>query len=218
VAGASVIPVTSMNDASYVQAAVASGGDSVLPAMGPAQTAALLLALNQAGQKLTILNLDTVPADQLSAACGPGGGVCTGSLGSSSSLPPTDTSNAGVKLFQHDMAAQAATGDNSAKPLSAYNDIATEGWLGMQALAKVLKNLPTVTAKSVLDAFKSAKNIDLWGMIPVWTPNASVGIPGYSRISNPYVYMTELHSDLLPYVTDATPHNILKLDPKLAGK
>jgi branched-chain amino acid transport system substrate-binding protein len=217
-AGLSVVPLTSTNDASYVQAAVSSGSDGVLAAMGAAQTATLLLALNQSGQKLTLMNLDTEPSDQLTAACGAGGGVCAGSLGSSSSLAPTDTSNAGVRLFQQDMEAEAATGDSSAKPLAAYNDMATEGWLGMEALAKVLKTLPTVTAKSVLNGFDSAKNINLWGMIPNWTPDASAGIPGYPRISNPYVYLTELHSDLLPYITSTTPYNILKLDPKLAAQ
>jgi hypothetical protein len=55
-------------------------------------------------------------------------------------------------------------------------------------------------------------------MTPNWTPTASARIPGYPRISNPYVYLTELHSDLLPYITSPTPYNILKLDPKLAAQ
>jgi hypothetical protein len=143
--------------------------------------------------------------------------VCAASLGSSFSLPPTYTQNAGVKLFQQDMQAEAASGDSAAAPGKAYNDLALEGWLGMQAFAKVAATLDTVTAQTVLDGFVKAKDINLWGMIPPWTPNSSVGIKGYPRISNPYVYLTQLNSDLLPNAASTTPHNVLTLDPALGA-
>ena len=217
IVGVSKIPLTSTDDASYVQAAIAGGADAVMPAMGATQTAALLLALNQSGTGLKLLNLDTEPAGDISGACGSGGGVCAGSLGSSFSLPPTDTQNAGIKLFQQDMQAEAASGDSAAAPEKAYNDLTLQGWLGMEAFAKVAARLDKITAQTVLDGFKRAKNIDLWGIIPSWTPNSSAGIKGYPRISNLYVYMTELHSDLLPHAVSPTPHNVLTLAPKLAG-
>jgi ABC-type branched-subunit amino acid transport system substrate-binding protein len=215
VVGSSKVPVTSTNDSSYVQAALAGGADAILPAMGSTQTAALLLAVNQAGQKITMINLDTEPAADLKDACGNGGGVCKGSLGSSFALPPTDTSNAGIKLFQADMAAEAATGDKSAEPAAAFNDLALEGWLGMQALAKVAAKQPAIDNKSVLTGFQTATDIDLWGVIPPWTPNKSAGIKGYPRISNSAVYFTVLHDDLLPYAVVGTARNALQLDPKL---
>jgi branched-chain amino acid transport system substrate-binding protein len=215
IVGVSEIPLTSTSDASYVQAAIAGGADAVMPAMGATQTAALLLALNQSGTSMKLLNLDTEPASDISGACGSGGGVCAASLGSSFSLPPTYTQNAGIKLFQQDMQAEAASGDSAAAPGTAYNDLALEGWLGMQAFAKVAATLDKVTAQTVLDGFTKAKDINLWGMIPPWTPNSSAGIKGYPRISNPYVYLTQLNSDLLPYAASTTPHDVLTLAPQL---
>jgi ABC-type branched-subunit amino acid transport system substrate-binding protein len=217
VVGSSKVPVTSTDDSSYVQAALAGGADAILPAMGPTQTAALLLAINQAGQKIVLINLDTEPASDLKDACGSGGGPCTNSIGSSFALPATDSTNAGIKIFEEDMAAEVAKGDKTATPEAAYNDLALEGWLGLQALAKVAAPLPSITNKTVLAAFKTATNIDLWGVIPLWTPNKSLGIKGYSRISNSGVYFTTLHSDLLPYAVDQKAYDVLQLDPALGG-
>jgi branched-chain amino acid transport system substrate-binding protein len=213
VLGNSVIATTATNDAPYVQASLSAGADSVMPSMGASQTAAVLLALNQVGAKVTLMNLDTEPAGNLQAVCGPGGGVCTGSLGSSFALPPTYTANAGVRLFHQDMEAQAKTGDTSATPAAAYNDLAAMGWLAMHAFAVIAQSQKAITAESIYNGFKAAKNIDMYGMMPPWTPNASVGIPGYPRISQKYVYLTELHSDLLPYATGAKPYDITKLNP-----
>ena len=217
IVGVSEIPVTSTSDASYVQAAISAGADAIMPAMGATQTSALLLALNQSASQMKLINLDTEPASDISGACGSGGGVCADSLGSSFSLPPTDTQNAGIKLFQQDMQAEAASGDSAAAPEKAYNDLALEGWLSMEAFAKVAATLPSVTAQTVLAGFQKAKDISLWNIIPPWTPNSSAGINGYPRISNPYVYLTQLHSDLLPYATSLTPRNVLTLDPQLAA-
>lgn len=217
IVGVSEIPLTSTSDAPYVQAAVSAGADAIMPAMGATQTSALLLALNQSATGVKLINLDTEPASDISGACGSGGGVCANSLGSSFSIPVTATQNAGIKLFQQDMQAEAASGDSAAAPQQAYNDLALEGWLGMEAFAKVAATLPSVTAATVLDGFQKAKDINLWNVIPPWTPNSSAGIKGYPRISNPYVYLSELHSDLLPYAASLTPQNVLTLDPQLAG-
>jgi ABC-type branched-subunit amino acid transport system substrate-binding protein len=216
IAGDSAIPATATNYTSYVEDAVSAGADGVMPALGPSQTATYILALNQTGAKTTLLNIDTEPANAIAAACGTGGGVCTGALGASSSLPATDSSNSGIKLFQKDLKAEAATGDSSAKPNQSYNSLAVQGWLGMEAFAKVAAGLPTITNQTVLQAFETAQNINLWNVVPAWTPNKSAGIAGYPRISSPYVYFVKLHSNLLPYLQNSTPQNVVKLVPGLA--
>ena len=215
VVGQSRIPVTSANDAPYVQAALSAGADGILPAMGAAQTSTLILALNQVGAHMTVLNIDTEPADGLTHACGAGGGVCKGALGAGGFLPPTATDNNGIKLFQQDMQAEAASGDAAAKPGSAYDMLALPGWLGMQALAKVTEKLSTITPQSVLDAFTNATGIDLYGIIPNWTPGKSAGITGFPRISNTAVYYTVLQGDLLPHPVDGKAYEFLQLVPAL---
>jgi hypothetical protein len=164
---------------------------------------------------MTVLNLDTEPAEGLTHACGSGGGVCKNALGAAGFLPPTATENKGITIFQQDMEAEAASGDAAAKPAAAYNTLAMPGWLGMQSLAKVAEKLSAVTAQSVLDGFTSATDIDLYGIVPNWTPGKSAGISGFPRISNTAVYYTVLQSDLLPHPVDGKAYDVLELAPAL---
>jgi hypothetical protein len=85
----------------------------------------------------------------------------------------------------------------------------------MQALAKVIEKLSTITPQSVLDAFTNATGIDLYGIIPNWTPGKSAGITGFPRISNTAVYYTVLQGDLLPHPVDGKAYEFLQLVPAL---
>ena len=213
--GVAYFPLTATTFTSYVQSAISFGAQAIFVGNSDAENSGILLALRQSGAKMKMIGLDTGPPTGIVAACGSGGGVCTGALGVGATLPPTYTANAGVRLFQQDMAAEVARGDSAASPSSAYNAFGLVGWLGMQAFADVVKTLPTVTAATVLAGFQQAKNIPLWGIIPNWTPNKSAGIPGFPRISNPYLYLTIMHSDLNTYALSPTPYNMLTVDPKL---
>jgi ABC-type branched-subunit amino acid transport system substrate-binding protein len=214
--GHSFFPLTDTTSfTAQVQAAISFGADSIMLGNSDAQNSGIILAMQQAGLKVPIINIDTGPSVGVSAACGSGGGICAGAIGAGSTLPPSDGQNAGVKLFQQDMAAEAATGDAAAKPNASYNAFGLVGWLAVEAIAKVADKLPTITAATVLQGFKTAKDIPLWNIIPDWTPNKSVGIPGYSRISSPYIYVNKLNSDLIPILTDPTPYDMTKLVPAI---
>jgi len=66
-------------------------------------------------------------------------------------------------------------------------------WLAVHAFDEVMKSQPgTVTAASVLAAFKAAKDIPMNGIISPWTPSADQSAGSLSNlfknVSNPYMY------------------------------
>jgi branched-chain amino acid transport system substrate-binding protein len=106
-------------------------------------------------------------------------------------LPLQTTSNPLIKEFNQELKVQAATGDSNAD-LSQQDGDTFSGWLALWTLQQFVKNgtvnANNITAASVMHAFKTAKNINMDGVMPPWTPNAP-GPKGLSRVSNPYYYM-----------------------------
>ena len=72
-------------------------------------------------------------------------------------------------------------------------------WLGYQVIEELAKKQPSgkLTAASLMNALNHAKNIDVGGVIPPWTPTLP-GPTGYSRVSNPYMYVTGYNSKDIP--------------------
>jgi ABC-type branched-subunit amino acid transport system substrate-binding protein len=89
----------------------------------------------------------------------------------------------GVKQFAADM---KAGGIN----LNQLKGQATGSWLSVLAFKTVVEGAKpaTVDAASTLAALKAAKNVDLQGMIPPWTPSATDPSPIFTQVSNPYMY------------------------------
>src|SRR5262249_40899101 len=154
-----------------------------------------LTAANLAGAHFTMLALDGIPYAQLSKVSAPS--LINGALGSAVTPPPTETAAfPELKVYTEDMQAEAATGDHYAGPDYTANAAGVATWLSVQAFAKVAAGLKDVTPAAFLQAFKNTQNLDLWNLIPNWTPNANVSnghgaLGPYPRASSdPYVFFT----------------------------
>ena len=73
------------------------------------------------------------------------------------------------------------------------------------AFVNVLANVDTVTKESVIDALKTAKDVDLEGLAAPWTPSAP-GFSFFGSVSNHFVYIS--HFDGKNVVTDKEPIDI----------
>lgn len=107
-------------------------------------------------------------------------------------LPLQETSNPVVSRFLSEVNSYyAATHDTYATPLQT-SFVGFSGWLGLYALQQLAKtgqlSADNMSSATVMKAFQTAKNINMGGVVPPWTPNAP-GPKGEVRISNPYYYI-----------------------------
>jgi ABC-type branched-subunit amino acid transport system substrate-binding protein len=66
-------------------------------------------------------------------------------------------------------------------------------WLAVYSLVKIVEDFgtpDTISREAVNSAFQKAKDVDMFGLIPPWTPSASVAGPGpFASISQPWYYV-----------------------------
>lgn len=95
--------------------------------------------------------------------------------------------------FNEELAVAAATGDEDAAP-DRLDPYAAATWVSLQAVEQVAKGQTTITAASVKSALDQARDIDLGGVLPPWTPSRQ-GPKGFSRVSNDGLWFVGLARD-----------------------
>jgi ABC-type branched-subunit amino acid transport system substrate-binding protein len=71
-------------------------------------------------------------------------------------------------------------------------------YLGGVAIERVTNRLATINAATLKTALDKAKNIDLGGIMPPWTPSKPGPTKQYRRISNMYQYLLQYHANSGP--------------------
>src|SRR4029078_11180050 len=101
----------------------------------------------------------------------------------------------GLKQFFDDMKASGKSilDPKKLQPTSFYP------WMSTLAFVNATKGTDTVTKESVIDALKTAKDVDLDGLAAPWTPSAP-GFSFFGAVSNHFVYIS--HFDGKNVVTD----------------
>lgn len=85
--------------------------------------------------------------------------------------PVTATNIPGVKLYNTAVAAEKAAGDADADTNSNIRfGYDLHAWLAVRATAEIADAAKATTAAAFEKAIKSAKNVDMYGVIPKWTP------------------------------------------------
>ncbi len=107
----------------------------------------------------------------------------------------------GLKKYFADMKASGKSSLSAAK-LKA-TDLAP--WVATLAFVNVTKALDSFTPETVIGALKSAKDVDLLGLTPPWTPSTP-GFSVFKSSSNHYVYVSRFNGKDI--VTDKTPVDV----------
>jgi ABC-type branched-subunit amino acid transport system substrate-binding protein len=97
--------------------------------------------------------------------------------------------NALLQRFFKELAIEVKRGDPNANA-SDQRTSSLGTWLGYYVVEKLAKSIRSghLNAATLTAALNKAKNIDMGGVIPPWTPTKP-GPAGYSRVSNPYMYL-----------------------------
>ena len=190
VVGSSVIPLESPDFDPVVGDIEQSGANAVIAELTGAATVQLIQDETSLGATATVCQNGSAYTKALYNELG----QAANGLLVSVRVPPFTAAAQypQIKTFEANLKAEAASGD-SESVLSNMNELDEEVWLGTQAFSKI-GDLITgpITAASVIHELRTAKDIDL-GLIPPWTPNKQ-GIPGYSHVSNSYLYFVKVEN------------------------
>lgn len=191
------VGATSTDLAPGVQSLIQSGaqaGISVMPSEG---TLAFIKAADQANAPITFGVVDS----QIQA----GFGQITPSAGKrvfvAGPYPPVSAAAdyPGLSRYTREMDAAVSGGDTDAG-IRDSSDL--RAWLSVHVVAQVAKGVTgQVTASSLNAAFGTAKNIDLFGLLPAWTPSAKGSVPGFEGVSNAVVFFMRIDNGELVLAT-----------------
>lgn len=107
----------------------------------------------------------------------------------------------GLKQYFADMKASGKSALSPAKLKAAY----FAPWVSTLAFVNVTKSLDSFTPQTVIGALQSAKDVDLLGLTPPWTPSTP-GFSVFKSSSNHYVYISRF--DGKNVVTNKTPVDV----------
>ena len=129
-----------------------------------------------------------------------------------SAFPPISAASQfpGMEQYKTDMAAELASGDKTAAGYATFNrDIALEGYFGVIAVQKIADQAKATTAAAFKTAINAATNVNLGGVIPLWSPNKSVST-AVPRASTDSEYISEWDNGTLKLLTP-TPFPVAKM-------
>jgi ABC-type branched-subunit amino acid transport system substrate-binding protein len=182
------VGATSTDLAPAVQAAEQTGAQAAISILPEGATTALVKAADQAHSKLLLGVVDGQVQDSL--------GQFTASQAKRvvavGAYPPVDdvAGHPGLAQYAKEMNAEVAAGDTAAATRDSTN---LRAWLSVHIVAQVAKGITgPVTSSSLNTALEGAKNINLYGILPNWTPAARGTIPGFERVSNASVFFLKV--------------------------
>ena len=186
------VPLTTSDWAPVAQRFKDSGAQAFIPVLPEEQTVAFLQAARQAGITPRILATDgQIQLSDLSTL----GSFANGALVVAAFPPATAAAKIpGVQQWLTELKAEQSSGDADAAASMADGN-SMRAWLAVHIIAEVAKTVSgTVDRAGFTTALKAAKNIDLLGILPNWTPSAPGTVASLAHLNNAYVYFTKVEN------------------------
>lgn len=185
----------------FVAAAERNGAQGVIMALTATESNQIAEAFNQLGSKLSFALAATgftqTDLQEL-------GDFATSAVYTSPVPAPSSSTDdfPGLGEFLADM---EASGDKDLER-SEMNGNEIFSWLSVRAFGEVAKGLDTISANAVAQGFLNAKDLDMAGLVPAWTPNAFEPVGIFQRVSNSMMYRMTFDGDLV--VTDPAQYDL----------
>lgn len=202
------VPLTTSDWAPVAQRFKASGAQAFIPVLPEQQTIAFLQAAKQAGVTPRILATDgqIEPSDLPTLGSAAEGALVV------SPFPPASAASTmpGVNQWLTELKAEQATGDFGAAPAMADGN-SMRAWLAVHVIADIAtKDITgTVNRASFAAALKTAKNVNLMGILPNWTPSAASPVATLAHLNNAYAYFTKVENGQYVLI-NPQPWNVFK--------
>jgi ABC-type branched-subunit amino acid transport system substrate-binding protein len=187
------VPAGTTDYQQFVIAAEESGADGALLALGEAEAAQVLTAAEQLGSDLTFsTSLGSFGQAQIEELGGFAGQVVF-----NSEVPPATASLDEWPVLADVIADMEASGE----PELARDQLKSSpirSWLAVNALVQVVEQYgdpDDVSREAITAALGAAEGIDMYGLIPDWTPTDGSGEGLFGKVSNPWYYAITFDSD-----------------------
>jgi ABC-type branched-subunit amino acid transport system substrate-binding protein len=182
------VSATQSDWAPIVAAATSNDANSVMDLVDTEQTKQLLAANEEAGAPIehifTVSNFSTEDSEEI------GGEAALERIVIGGSYPPFNSKVPAMEEFTEQMTAEYEGGEHEAR--IGRQDLGSfGGWLAVKALQTMAEQgelSKEVNAATVTKALDSAKNMELGGAIPPWTPSTP-GPEGFARVANEKTYL-----------------------------
>ncbi len=185
----------------FVAAAERNDAQGVMMALTATESNQIAEAFNQLGSKLSFALAATgfTQTDLQNL-----GDFATSSVYTSPVPAPSSSTEdfPGLEEFLADM---EASGDSDLER-SEMNGNEIFSWLSVRAFGEVAEGLDTVSANAVAQGFLNAKDLDMAGLVPAWTPNAFEPVGIFQRVSNSMMYRQTFDGDVV--VTDPSQYDL----------
>jgi ABC-type branched-subunit amino acid transport system substrate-binding protein len=187
------IPVTvgTSDFSQFILAAQDAGADGALMAAGSEEVIQVLRAAEELDTDLQFsLSLGTVSREDVV-----GFGDLADQMVFNGEVPPATSDPEPYPLLAVAVRELAASGEAVLQP-DAITEAALKSWVYMYALISVIRDaeLTEITPATVTEALQAATDVDMGGLTPPWTPNAtSEGV--FRRVSNPYYWTATWDSE-----------------------
>jgi ABC-type branched-subunit amino acid transport system substrate-binding protein len=179
------VPPTQADFAPIVAAAQRGGAKDVIVMLGAEQWAQFVQSAKSAGAKFERQYNAGPPNTEVKAALGDD----LDTVQYASAFPPFTNAVPAMADYLKQLKAEEDSGDKNAD-IGLQSTLSFHAWLGVQVINDLVKSgqVKELTPQGLMDALNSAKDIDLGGAMPAWTPNAK-GIKGFDRVSNRATYI-----------------------------
>lgn len=166
-----LVPPTATDFSPIVASAEANGANGSFVFLGAPGTTAFMQAAETASAPFSVYIMpDDFTSTEISAFSGDNALIDKGVFGGA--YPPPAANTPGMKMYRAELAAEVKAGDSSAK-LSNMDVNTMPPYLAVHGIAEALKadKAKTVTAATITAALNKAKNLNMFGIIPPWTPS-----------------------------------------------
>ncbi|SNQ46837.1 putative ABC-type branched-chain amino acid transport systems periplasmic component-like protein [Frankia canadensis] len=183
------VAATSTDLAPAVQAVVRTKADAVVVILSHELTLSFIKAADQAKAPFTIGVVDGAVQSSVSKIRG----TADDKLMLVGAYPPVDDTAAypGLARYKAELDAAVKGGDSDAALRSSSS---LRAWLAVHVVAQVAGKISgDITAASLNGALRTAKDVDLFGILPPWTPSAKGHVPGFDRASSARVFFMRLN-------------------------
>lgn len=207
------VPAGTTDFQQFTLAAERAGATCAIVPLGENEAVQVLQAAQQLGSDMTF-----------SASLGTFGQADVAALGDFASqlyfnaeLPPITGDQDRWPILEEAIADLEASGDAELQE-DQIKSSPFRSWLAVYSFVKVIEEFgtpDTITREAVMAAIKAAKDVDHFGLIPSWTPTASVTGPGpFASISQPWYYVVTFEDGEF-VVSDEQYHVVNELQGKI---
>jgi ABC-type branched-subunit amino acid transport system substrate-binding protein len=180
------VPAGTTDFQQFVLAAQDSGATGVALALGESEAVQVLRAAQQLSTDLTFsLSLGTFSASDLEEF-----GQFADQLVFNSEVPPATGSRERWPVLGDVVADLEASGDPDLQG-DQIKASAVRSWMAVYALTGVVERFgepDDVSREAITAAFEAAEDVDVFGLVPAWTPRGGSGEGIFGAVSNPYYY------------------------------